>query len=100
MHSLMSMQRAPLGSKPFLHRQVRSAPHWALLVQSKSDWQPVRTSAGSQPTRPSPWNPGGHSHVYPGTRFTQVAPRPQPLRDRLLHSSMSEMEIEHKVLTK
>ena len=66
----------------------------------KSDWKtitykiflPVRTSAGSHPTRPSPLNPEGHSHVYPGTRLTQVAPGPQPFRERLLHSLMSEKE--------
>ena len=72
----------------------------SLHILSKSDWKtityniflPVRTSAGSHPTRPSPLNPEGHSHVYPGTRLTQVAPGPQPFRERLLHSLMSEKE--------
>ena len=41
-HSLTSIHKAPLGSKPWRHLHVRSVPHWALLVQSKSDLQPIQ----------------------------------------------------------
>ena len=61
-HSSMSTHVAPCAVNPLLHAHTPSpATHSALLVQSKSELQAVRTWAGSQAKRPSPWYPAGHA---------------------------------------
>jgi hypothetical protein len=92
-HSLTSTQSEPSARKPGLQAHVPPGSwHCALLVQSKSEAQTVRTSTGEHPKRPSPLKPAGQSQRKPGTRLTHTAPTPQECSEREEHSSMSKKE--------